>query len=135
MTGMAAESRHLGIRIDRPATDVYEYARQPANLPHWAAGLGSSIELIEGRWVAKSPLGRVVVEMTEPNQYGILDHWVTLATGERFYNPMRVIADGEGCELVFTLRRQPGASDAEFDRDAHAVAADLAALKRLLASG
>ena len=132
MTGMAPESRHLSICIDRPVTAVYDYVREPANLPRWAAGLGSSIELVEGRWVAESPLGRIVVEPTEPNPYGVLDHWVTLASGARFYNPMRVIAHGEGCEVVFTLRRQPEHSDADFDRDADAVAADLATLKRLL---
>ena len=129
---MTAESRHLGVRIDRPLAEVYDYACQPANLPEWAAGLGSSIELVEGRWIAESPLGRVVVAMTEPNRYGILDHQVTLANGQRFYNPMRAIADGDGCELVFTLRRQPDTSDADFDADAEAVAADLATLKRLL---
>ncbi len=131
---MSVESRHLGIRIDRPAAEVYDYVCQPANLPEWAAGLGSSIELVEGQWVAESPLGRVVVAVAEPNPYGVLDHWVTLSTGERFYNPMRVIADGDGCELVFTLRRQPGVSEADFDRDAAAVAADLAAVRRLLES-
>lgn len=134
MTGMASQSTHLAVRIDRPAADVYDFACQPANLPAWAAGLGSSIELTGGRWVAESPLGQVVIEMAEPNPHGVLDHWVTLATGERFYNPMRVIADGDGCEVVFTLRRQPGVSDAEFDRDATAVATDLATLKRLLES-
>jgi hypothetical protein len=72
--------------------------------------------------------------MVEPNPYGVLDHWVTLESGERFYNPMRVVADGDGCELVFTLRRQPGVSEADFDRDAEAVAADLAAVRRLLES-
>jgi uncharacterized protein YndB with AHSA1/START domain len=132
MTGMAPGTRHLGIWIDRPAAEVYDYACQPANLPLWAAGLGSSIELIKGQWVAQSPLGRVVVEMTEPNHYGILDHWVTLADGRRFHNPMRVIPAAQGCEVVFTLRRQPEAGDAEFDRDAEAVAGDLATLKRLL---
>ncbi|HVL86220.1 MAG TPA: hypothetical protein VM367_18290 [Pseudonocardia sp.] len=45
---------------------------------------------------------------------------------------MRVIVDGDGCEVLFTLRRQPSMSDDEFDRDARAVAADLATLKRLL---
>jgi hypothetical protein len=45
---------------------------------------------------------------------------------------MRVIADGEGCEVVFTLRRQPGMSDEDFERDAAAVLADLGTLKRLL---
>ncbi len=69
---------------------------------------------------------------TSRNRYGVLDHWVSLATGERFYNPMRVIADRAGCELVFTLRRQPGMSDDDFDRDAAAVAVDLATVRRLL---
>lgn len=131
---MAPESRHLGIWIDRPVAAVYDYVRRPANLPAWAAGLGSSIEQVGGRWVAESPLGRVVVQMAEPNPYGVLDHWVSLDSGVTFYNPMRVIADGAGCELVFSLRRQPGASDADLDRDAAAVAADLAVLKRLLES-
>jgi hypothetical protein len=45
---------------------------------------------------------------------------------------MRVIPDDNGCEVVFTLRRRPGMSDAEFDADAGAVAADLARLKRNL---
>jgi uncharacterized protein YndB with AHSA1/START domain len=129
---MEAHSTHLGIRIDRPTAEVYAYVSQPANLPTWAAGLGSSIELEAGRWIADSPLGRVEVVMAEPNPYGVLDHWVTLPTGQSFYNPMRVIADGEGCELVFTVRRQPGTGDADFERDVAAVTADLATVKELL---
>jgi uncharacterized protein YndB with AHSA1/START domain len=126
------ESRHLGIFIDRPAAEVYDYVSQPANLGQWAAGVASSLEFVEGRWVARSPLGPVVVEMAERNRYGVVDHQVTLADGQSFYNPMRVIAAGERCELVFTLRRQPGMSDADFERDAAAVTADLATVKRLL---
>jgi uncharacterized protein YndB with AHSA1/START domain len=52
MTDMAAHSVHLGIWIDRPAAEVYDYVSQPANLPTWAAGLGSAIEQVEGRWRA-----------------------------------------------------------------------------------
>lgn len=129
---MATPSLHLGVRIDRSAAEVYDYVSRPAALPTWAAGLGSAIELREGRWFADSPLGRVEVVMAEPNPYGVVDHWVTLPTGETFYNPMRVIADGDGCEVDFTLRRQPGASDADFQRDAAAVTGDLATLKGLL---
>jgi hypothetical protein len=66
------------------------------------------------------------------NEYGVLDHDVTLPSGEVVHNPMRVIADGHGCEVVFTLRRRPGMSDAEFSEDAGAVAADLARLRRIL---
>jgi Polyketide cyclase / dehydrase and lipid transport len=132
---MATVSRHVGIAIDRPAAEVYDYVSNPANLPRWAAGLGSTIELIDGRWIADSPMGRVAVAFVEANPYGVLDHWVTLASGETFSNPMRVIADAGSCELVFTVRRRPGMIDEEFEADVRAVAADLASLKRLLETG
>lgn len=51
------------------------------------------------------------------------------------YNPMRVMADADHCEVVFTLRRRPGMSDEDLERDAGAVATDLAALKRVLERG
>ncbi|MFG1815402.1 SRPBCC family protein [Kribbella sp. NPDC049174] len=125
-------SRHLSTHIDRPAQDVYAYASNPANVPEWAAGLGGSIEQVDGDWVAESPMGRVVVTFAESNEYGVLDHDVTLPSGETVYNPMRVIPDGDGSEVVFTIRRRPGMTDDDFDRDASAVQADLLTLKNLL---
>jgi hypothetical protein len=129
---MASESKHISVSIDRPTTEVYDYASNPANLPEWAAGLGNSVQQVDGEWVADSPMGRVVVVFAERNEHGILDHNVTLPSGETVYNPMRVIPDGSGCEVVFTLRRRTGMSDEDFRRDADAVSADLAALKRVL---
>lgn len=129
---MAGSSRHISVRIDRPAGEVYDYASDPANLPTWAPGLGSSVELVNGQWVAESPMGRVVFAFCPVNGYGVLDHNVILPSGETVYNPMRIIADESGCEAVFTLRRRPGMSDDELARDADAVSADLAALKRVL---
>lgn len=129
---MAAESRHISVAIDRPAGEVYSYASSPAKLPEWASGLGGSVQEVDGQWVADAPMGRVVVAFAQPNEHGILDHDVTLPSGETVYNPMRVIADGSGCEVVFTVRRRPGMSDADFVRDADAVSADLATLKQVL---
>ena len=91
--------------------------------------------MIEGQWVADSPMGQVVIAFAEPNEFGVLDHDVTLPTGETVYNPMRVIPDGSSCEVVFTLRRRPGMSEEELDQDANAVTADLQALKRVVESG
>ena len=129
---MVSESKHISIGIDRPAHDVYTYAVDPRNLPTWAAGIGTSIDLVHDQWVAVSPMGPITVEFAERNGFGVLDHIVTLPTGESFLNPMRVLADGDGCEVVFTLRRWAGESDLEFESDAAAVARDLATLKRLL---
>lgn len=92
-----AESRHLSQTIARSAAAVYEYASDPANLPEWASGLGSSVEHVDGQWFVDSPDGRLTVVFAERNDYGILDHDVTLPSGETVHNPMRVIADGDGC--------------------------------------
>ena len=87
---------------------------------------------VDGQWYVESPMGRVGFAFVERNVYGVLDHEVTLPSGEVIYNPMRVIRDGDGCEAVFTLRRLPGMSDEEFERDAKAVAGDLARLKKIV---
>jgi hypothetical protein len=134
--GVQTEPRHLSTAIDRSAGEVYEYTSDPGNLPQWAAGLSSGIEPDGERWVTESPMGRVYVQFAAPNRYGVLDHDVTLPSGETVYNPMRVIADGSSrCDVVFTLRRRAGMSDEELERDAAAILADLARLKQLLESG
>lgn len=129
---MSSESRHISAWVDRPVDEVYDYASDPANVPAWAPGLATSVQEVDGRWVAESGMGRIVIDFTARNDYGVLDHAVTLPSGENVYNPMRVIAHGTGSEVVFTLRRPPGASDEEFERDASLVQADLTTLKKVL---
>ncbi|MFF1692660.1 SRPBCC family protein [Streptomyces sp. NPDC058257] len=83
MNSADRESRHLSVHVDRTADEVYAYASDPVNLPAWAHGLGGSIEKIDGRWVAgSSPMGRVVVTFVPRNDLGVLDHDVTLPSGE-----------------------------------------------------
>ncbi|GAA4185300.1 SRPBCC family protein [Gryllotalpicola kribbensis] len=131
---MPFKSRHASVYIEREPADVYAYASDPTHLPEWAAGLAGSIELVDGRWVADLAMGRIVVEFAPPNPFGVLDHWVTDSTGETYYNPMRVVAAGDGSEVTFSVRRLAGESDADLDHDAELVQADLEALKRILES-
>ena len=129
---MPAESKQISASIDRPAADVYRYASDPAHIPIWAPGLGSSVENIDGRWFVETPAGRAGFAFVERDEFGVLDHEVTLPSGDVIYNPMRVVPDGDGCEVVFTLRRLPDMSDADFERDAGLVQADLNRLKRVM---
>ncbi len=131
---MTSSSVHVSEFIARKAQDVYAYAVDPSHLPEWAPGLLASIECVDGQWIADSPMGRIVVAFAERNDLGVLDHTVTTQDGTTFHNPMRVLPLDGGCEIVFTLRRQPDMTDEELTRDAAAVAADLAALKQLLES-
>ncbi len=131
---MASESRHIAVHVDRPVAEVYGYASDPSHLPDWAPGLCTSIAPVDDHWVAKSGMGLVIVRCAEPNPYGVIDHDVTLESGETFHNPVRVLPHDDGAEVVFTLRRQDGMSDADFDRDSEAVLADLVTLKGRLES-
>ena len=129
-------SRHVSVSIAASAESVYDYAADPAHLPAWATGLAqSSIAQAEGRWVADSPMGRVRVDFTPANDLGVLDHTVTLPDGEQVLNPLRVIPDGEGCEVIFTVRHRAGVSEEDFEQDCRAVLADLEVLQSLVEHG
>jgi hypothetical protein len=124
--------KHISVSINRSAAQVYEFASNPENLPKWAAGLSGSIKRVNEEWIAESPMGRVKVKFAEKNKLGVLDHDVTLPSGIKVTNPMRVFPNNEGSELIFTLYRRPNVSDQEFAEDAKSVEKDLAKLKTLL---
>lgn len=125
-------SRHLSEVIRCSPERAYTFAANPANLTKWAAGLVQSKVTRDGEVLyVESPEGRTTIRFVGRNDLGVLDHEVTLPSGVITNNPFRVIAHPEGAEVVFTLR-QLDLTDAEFDRDAAMVEADLRRLKELL---
>jgi hypothetical protein len=97
-----------------------------------AAGLSGSIKNGKGEWIAESPMGTLKVKFAEKNRFGVLDHDVTLPSGETFYNPMRVFPNKDGSELIFTLYQRPGMSDKDFKNDEEQIKGDLERLKGLV---
>lgn len=125
-------SRHVSISINNSAEKVYEFASDPENLPKWAAGVSGSIKNVNGEWITESPMGMVRIKFADKNKFGILDHDVTLPSGETFYNPMRVFPNKGGSELIFTLYQRPEMSDRDFGKDEEQIKADLEKLKALV---
>lgn len=130
---MTEESRHISVVIGRPAAEVYAFARDPENLVRWAAGLATGVRADGDDLITDSPMGEVRVRFAPDNEFGVLDHDVTLPDGTVVNNPLRVLAHPEGAEVLFTVRRL-GASEADFDRDCATVLADLERLRGLLTS-
>jgi hypothetical protein len=126
------EVKNISVSIHRAPGDVYAFISNGENVPRWAAGLGTTIRRDGGEWIAAGPIGSVRVRFTPPNDLGVADHDVVLATGVTVHNPVRVVPNGTGSTVIFTLLRQPGVSARQFDQDAKAVAKDLATLKALL---
>lgn len=126
------QAKHISISINKPAELVYSFVLNAENLPKWATGLSNSIKKAGDEWIADSPMGKVKVRFAAQNDFGILDHEVTLSSGEKVLNPMRVFLNNNGSELVFTVFRLPGMTDDQYMKDTNMVANDLAALKEIL---
>jgi hypothetical protein len=126
------EVRNVSVSILRSPKDVHAFTSNGANLPRWATGLGETVRSVNGEWIAEGPLGHIKVRFAPPNDLGILDHDVVLESGATIHNPMRVVPNGSGSTVVFTLLRLPGASEQKFAEDARWVEKDLTTLKGLL---
>ena len=115
---MLFPAKYINVSINRPSGDVYRFVANPENLPQWAAGMSdASLEKYGDDWVANSPMGRVKVSFVKDNSFGVVDHDVSLPSGEVNTNPLRVIANGDGSDVVFTLFKRSGMTEEDFAKD------------------
>ena len=129
-------ARILHVGIDRDWREVAGFVMDPANMPEWAAGLGSGLTRDGEEWIADGgPIGQVLVRFTRPNDLGVADHVVTMERGLVVHNALRVTPNGDGAEVAFVLLHRPDMDDAAFEADAAHVEKDLAALKALMERG
>jgi hypothetical protein len=128
-----ARIRHVPIAV--PLARAYAVASPPAFFARWVAGLARALREEDGRWLADTPEGVAEVAFTPDNPQGVLDHRVRLPGRLEVYVPLRLVADRAGTLAELVLFRQPGMSDADFDRDTALVERDLATLKRVLETG
>jgi hypothetical protein len=126
--------RHISIAVQANFEAAYVTLSNPATWSQWAAGLGAGLEPgDDGLWTVNTYDGDPAhVRFSDPNPFGVLDHTVILPDGTQVHMPLRLLRNGDGCEVVLTLFRLPQMDDAAFARDAGLVETDLAALKSLL---
>jgi hypothetical protein len=122
----------VSVGIERPSDEVYAFVSDPANLPRWATAFCLSVRRSGDEWIVETPQDPVRIAFVAPNDFGVLDHVVTLAPELEIFSPMRVVANGSGSEVLFTLFQRPGMSDAELSDDAALVQRDLETLKGVM---
>lgn len=126
------KSRTLSVTIACHPRKVYEFVSNPENLPQWAAGLCKSVKKSDTGWIADTLQEQVQIRFAEKNDFGVLDHYVKPTSGVEIYVPMRVVPNGSGSEVIFTLFKTPNMSDKQFAEDAGMVERDLKTLKNVL---
>jgi hypothetical protein len=125
-------TKTLSVSIGCEPGKAYEFVSNPENLPKWAKGLGTSVKKQGADWIVDTPQGPVKVRFADRNNFGVLDHYVTTASGVQVYVPLRVLSNSPGSEVIFTLFRLPGMSDEKYAEDMKLVERDLKTLKDIL---
>lgn len=129
---MTFQTTNITISIENSKEKVYQFASNPENFPKWLAFVQSVSKKSDRIWIAESDLGKIEIELSPENEFGILDHTVKLPDGTKVYNPLRVIENGKGSEIIFTLFKMPNKTDEEVNADSAFVKADLKTLKSIL---
>ena len=128
------KSRTISISIAATPAAVYEFVSNPENMPKWARGFAKSVTPAQDGWIVETATGPVTLRFAARNALGVLDHRVSLPQGLEINNPMRVVANGSGSELLFTLFQTGNLSDTELAAEAELVNNDLHTLKQVLES-
>lgn len=118
----------LSATLSTPPDEVYAFLIDPRNLPEWAAGLAKSVEERDGQWFVDSGEGEWIVEFADHNGFRVADHVVTQPDGSKQLNPMRVVPNGLGSEVLFTVFRGEVESDEQWAALQATIQADLDAL-------
>jgi hypothetical protein len=126
-------SRTITVSIRCPHRQVYDFLSEPLNLPTWAA----AVERIEHRrdndWTAHTIDGEFVIRYTPRNEFGILDYSVFRPDDPNPYViPQRVVANGDGAELIMVHYQRPGMTDELFQSEAEWMEADFLIVKTVM---
>jgi hypothetical protein len=130
------KSRTLSVSINSKPKTIYEFVLNLENFSRWAKMACRSIKLLNGEWIAETPQGQAKVRITERNDLGILDHYVRLLSSpnidEDVFVPMRIVQNGDGSEVIFTVFQLPDMSEDKYAEDIKMVEQDLQNLKRTI---
>jgi hypothetical protein len=123
----------INFGIARPVGEVYTFLADPRNYPKWAAVIESTFRQIgPSEWEAETEFGPRLIRFSARNEFGVLDHAVYRRGDEPLMMPLRVVANGDGCELVFIFYRRPGTTDEQYRSAIEWVTTDFLTLRTLL---
>ncbi|WLD94320.1 hypothetical protein [Alkalihalobacillus sp. AL-G] len=125
-------SKTLSVSIDRAANEAEEFIRNPENLPLWATSFAKAVRKVNDQWIIETSDGPMNIRFVDKNEYGVLDHYVTVSPDHTILNPMRIIPIGDGCQVFFTLFKMDGMTEQQFSEDMQMVQQDLKNLKAYL---
>jgi hypothetical protein len=129
------KSSYFSVRIERDVDDVYRFITDTSKLGLWARGLRSAAWEPSRTVVGESSAGSMETCFAEQIDFGVCDLSITTPDGQVIECPMRVVRDGTGTEVVFTLPADAAADPERREELGVAIAADLDRLRGAIEHG
>ena len=111
---------------------VVDFLADVSNWRTWAPWVRGVARASARDWTLETDGGALRLHFVEANSLGILDHTVTLASGDIICNAMRVSANASGSELSMVVLQTPPATSVQFEQDVQAVRDDFGRIKRVV---
>jgi hypothetical protein len=113
---------------------VFEYVRVPENQPSWAINfVRSTRPLSDGRYTMQTPAGELIYRIEQDSRCRTVDFVYETPEGETtMILPTRVVPHGGGSVFIFTIHRQAGMSNVEWEGGQRGLEEELVELKKLL---
>lgn len=128
-------ARAVSLSIARPVREVYEFLLQPENFARWAFVGDTRMHHLGGsEWSVETSVGPRILDFATRNDYFDLTHTARPPGDAPHAIPMRLIANGDGTQLIYVFMQYPGLGDAEWQSAMEWVTADLGVLKSYLES-
>ena len=109
--------------------DLVDFLADVNNWKMWAPWVRAVARPSDGDWTLDTDGGLIHLRFVEANALGILDHTVTLVSGLRIYNAMRVSPNASGSELSMVVLQTPPTTSTQFEQDVQAVRDDFRRIK------
>jgi Polyketide cyclase / dehydrase and lipid transport len=125
-------SETRSIAIDAPPERVHRFIADAINIPRWAPAFATAIRRSDKHWVATTARGEAEIIVASNPESGTLD---ILSAADRTRGAFaRVISNGPGSEVLFTLFFEPGTPEQAVTAQMTVVDEELASIKRLTQS-
>lgn len=120
------------ISIAAAPASVLDLVGDPEQLPRWAPGFARAVRRDGEYWIVENAAGEQRVRVRVVRELGTVNFLAPNAERGAF---ARVVPNGAGSEMVFTLTLPAGASDEDVRAQREVVAAELATVRALVAGG
>jgi len=108
-------AKTLTASLPQDAQSLFAWVADPENLAQWHSSFCRALRKTDGSYIAESPRGPVPVRFIRDDRSFVIDILTEVVEGIELTNAIRVLSNGEGSEMIWTLVKPDGVSESIFN--------------------